>query len=40
MYPHVIQAQYHQQIFAVLIPALNIPEPRCFSILFDRPQLP
>jgi hypothetical protein len=24
----VIQAQYHRQIFAVLIPTLEVPEPR------------
>ena len=36
----VIQAQYHQQNFAVLIPTLEVPEPRCLSILSDNPQLP
>ena len=36
----VIQAQYHQHIFAVLIPTLEVPEPRCLSILFDSPQPP
>ena len=30
----VIQAQYHQQIFAVLIPTLEVPEPRYIPILF------
>ena len=28
----VIQAQYHQQIFAVLIPTLEVPEPRCVLV--------
>ena len=28
----VIQAQYHQQIFAVLIPTLEVPEPRCILV--------
>jgi hypothetical protein len=28
----VIQAQYHQQIFAVLIPTLEVPEPRYIPV--------
>ena len=28
----VIQAQYHQQIFAALIPTLEVPEPRYFPL--------
>ena len=28
----VIQAQYHQQIFSVLIPTLEVREPRCVLI--------
>ena len=33
----VIQAQYHQQIFAVLIPTLEVPEPRCFLFYSTTP---
>jgi hypothetical protein len=33
----IIQEKYHQQLFSVLIPALEDPEPRyCFFFTFSR----
>ena len=31
-----IQQRYHQKLFAVLIPALEDPEPRCFLYVLPR----
>jgi hypothetical protein len=36
----VIQAQYHQQIFAALIPTLEVPEPRYFAVGLNSLSLP
>ena len=30
----IIQQRYHQKLFAVLIPALEDPEPRCIFLLY------
>ena len=32
----IIQQRYHQKLFAVLIPALEDPEPRCFLYVLPR----
>ena len=33
----IIQQRYHQKLFAVLIPALEDPEPRCIPYALPRP---
>ena len=36
----VIQAQYHQQMFSVLIPTFEVREPRCVLVYSIAPSFP